>query len=430
MLENCEPNGRFQRNYHMTENLLFPSSAPSLAQINWQPTRAAGLERLAAFLPFAGKAYTRSRNIDFGPDDRSNVSALSPWLSRRLITEQEVVTAVISAHGFPAAEKFIQEVFWRTYWKGWLEMRPAMLVSFNQARLDTLQSVSTNSFLASKLARAMEGETGIACFDAWVWELRDLGWLHNHARMWFASIWIFTLRLPWQLGADFFYKHLLDADAASNTLSWRWVAGLHTKGKHYLARASNIAANSANRFNPAGQLDESALPLTQTDHFFSPSDLPRLNPTLNERVGLLLTQEDLSPESLPLQSNIIGAAGLMLSPIGAPDSPRNRFSHGAMADCKDRTSQKFGCAACDVTNSSDVVTWAKTLGVTQIVTGYAPVGMLAWRLRELSKSLAQENIELVQIMRDWDVRAWPHAGGGFFKLKDKIPTIIRELCAT
>ena len=49
--------------------------------------------------------------------------------------------------------------------------------------------------------------------------------------MWFASIWIFTLNLPWQKGAEFFMKHLLDGDAASNTLSWRWVAGLQTKGK-------------------------------------------------------------------------------------------------------------------------------------------------------------------------------------------------------
>ncbi len=67
------------------------------------------------------------------------------------------------------------------------------------------------------------------------------GYLHNHARMWFASIWIFTLRLPWELGADFFLRHLLDGDPASNTLSWRWVGGMQTMGKTYLARADNIA---------------------------------------------------------------------------------------------------------------------------------------------------------------------------------------------
>ena len=61
--------------------------------------------------------------------------------------------------------------------------------------------------------------TGIEGFDDWARELVDTGYMHNHARMWFASIWIFTLRLPWALGADFFLRHLLDADAASNTLS-------------------------------------------------------------------------------------------------------------------------------------------------------------------------------------------------------------------
>jgi deoxyribodipyrimidine photo-lyase len=411
----------------MIQNSLFPTDAPALAKINWESTRAAGLGRLAAFLPSAGQAYTRSRNIDFGPHDRSNVSALSPWLSRRLITEHEVVTAVISAHGFHRAEKFIQEVFWRTYWKGWLEMRPDVLTSFNQARLELQQSASTNTVLGSRLAIAMNGETGIACFDAWVGELRNLGWLHNHARMWFASIWIFTLELPWQLGADFFYKHLLDADAASNTLSWRWVAGLQTKGKHYLARASNIAANSANRFDPAGQLNESAMPLMETDQVVSPMELPRSNPPLTNRVGLLLTQDDLNPESLPLSSHVVGAAGLVFAPIGTPDSPRNRFSYGAMSDCKERTRQKFGCPVCDVTSANDVVVWAKTLGVTQIVTGYAPTGLVAWQLNDISKSLAQENIELVQIVRDWDLRAWPHARGGFFKLKEKLPMLIREL---
>jgi len=49
-----------------------------------------------------------------------------------------------------------------------------------------------------------------------------------------------TLGLPWQIGADFFPRHLLDGDAASNTLGWRWVAGLHTLGKVYAARSENI----------------------------------------------------------------------------------------------------------------------------------------------------------------------------------------------
>jgi deoxyribodipyrimidine photo-lyase len=76
------------------------------------------------------------------------------------------------------------------------------------------------------LGGATFGRTGIACFDQWTGELLETGYLHNHARVWFSSIWIFTLRLPWKLGADFFIRFLNDGDSASNTLSWRWVAGL------------------------------------------------------------------------------------------------------------------------------------------------------------------------------------------------------------
>ena len=93
------------------------------------------------------------------------------------------------------------------------------------------------------------GATAIEPFNDWVRELKETGYLHNHARMWFASIWIHTLELPWYLGADFFLKHLLDGDEAVNTLSWRWVAGLHTKGKTYLARASNIEKYTNGRYS-------------------------------------------------------------------------------------------------------------------------------------------------------------------------------------
>ena len=66
--------------------------------------------------------------------------------------------------------------------------------------------------------------------------------------MWFASIWIHTLKLPWELGANFFLKNLVDGDPASNTLSWRWVAGLHTKGKCYVASEDNIKKFSNGRY--------------------------------------------------------------------------------------------------------------------------------------------------------------------------------------
>ena len=78
-------------------------------------------QRLEAFLPLAGKTYAQKRNFDFGAGKHDGVSGLSPWLRHRLLLETDVLKSVLSRHGFNAAEKFVQEVFWRGYFKGWLE---------------------------------------------------------------------------------------------------------------------------------------------------------------------------------------------------------------------------------------------------------------------------------------------------------------------
>ncbi|MDX2233495.1 MAG: hypothetical protein NW200_03270 [Hyphomonadaceae bacterium] len=135
--------------------LFDPSGGPAVATVDWTPTRAAGLARLAAFLPHAGRDYARDRNVDRGPGDRSNVSALSPWIRRRLLTEEEVIAAALGRHGLPAAEKFIQEVYWRSYWKGWLEMRPGVLARYER-EVQSLQSTHAGD---SALQRAVAGRT-------------------------------------------------------------------------------------------------------------------------------------------------------------------------------------------------------------------------------------------------------------------------------
>jgi hypothetical protein len=412
----------------MTDQLSlgFPAS-PLLATIAWAPTRTAALARLEAFLPNTGRAYARDRNVDRGPSDRSNVSALSPWIRRRLITEEEVIAAVLRRHSFSAAEKFIQEVFWRTYWKGWLEMRPGVLTRFNAERLALKARLAADAALHREFARATQGETGIACFDAWAKELVEFGWLHNHARMWFASIWIFTLNLPWQLGADFFYKHLLDGDPASNTLSWRWVAGLHTGGKHYLARASNIREKTLGRFDPAGQLNENAPSLFEEGPAIAPRALA-LDKTVSEkRVGLLLHDDDLHPESLTIQADVMGVACLAPTLVSDPQNAAARFTHGALEDGLTRASHSLSVEAQPRPLSLDEVTaWAKGLGVREIVTPYAPVGLAAWALDDVAKSLARDGVRLLRIRRDLDARAWPHAKAGFFKLKEAIPKLINQ----
>ena len=65
---------------------------------NFKPTRAAGLSRLAQFAERTGDLYDRCRNYDLGPEHRANVSALSPWIRHRLITETAVFAAILDAH--------------------------------------------------------------------------------------------------------------------------------------------------------------------------------------------------------------------------------------------------------------------------------------------------------------------------------------------
>ncbi len=372
------------------------------------PSRHAALARLEAFLPQAG-SYARRRNFDLGPEDRSNVSQLSPYLRNRLISEREVATAVLDRFAPSTVDKFLQEVAWRTYWKGWLEMRPEVWEAYRR----DLDRISPSPEAES----AMAGETGIECFDFWARELVETGYLHNHARMWFASIWIFTLRLPWQLGADFFLRHLLDGDPASNTLSWRWVGGLHTRGKHYLARASNIAKYTDGRFNPVGQLDEGA-PALPPDGSFErqPIDLSDPPPE-SGRLGHLRIADDLGP------IGIEGVATAGWDPgdaaeLMAPAANVVRFHRDCLDDALERSGGER--LAGDLTPA--VRQWAEREDLDGIVIVRPTVG--PWR--DLFAGF-DPGVPVHRLVRDWDRRLWPHATAGFFKLRKKLPDFFKSL---
>ncbi|MEM1083401.1 MAG: FAD-binding domain-containing protein [Verrucomicrobiota bacterium] len=367
------------------------------------PTREAALERLNEFLPRAGAAYARDRNFDHGPDDRSNISMLSPYLRHRLITEEEVTLAVLTEHGARRAEKFLQEVAWRTYWKGWLEMRPGLWNAF----LDALPELPRNE----AYQQAVTGRSGLDCFDAWARELNETGYLHNHTRMWFASIWIFTLKLPWQLGAEFFMRHLMDADPASNTLSWRWVAGLHTPGKHYLARASNITKFTGGRFNPAGELNESATPLPPDGEFErQPLTLEPDPATGEKRVGHLLTPDDLS--SAPGELGPVSSRAVIGEASDHSGEAARRFLVGALKDVADRSEARL----LEGDPAQAIRSWIDDEKLDLVVVSQPTVG--PWH--ELT---AHPNLPIQFFTRNWDRTLWPKATAGFFKLKKSLPLL-------
>jgi deoxyribodipyrimidine photo-lyase len=399
-----------------------------------EATRAEALARLEAFVPSAGRAYRATRNEDRGPGDRSNVSVLAPYIRARLVTEVEVVRAVLARHSLSGAEKFVQEVFWRTYWKGWLESRPLVWQHYRRDVDASLDRVSHDRELSDAYARATEGRTDMPAFNAWAHELVEHGYLHNHARMWFASIWIFTLRLPWELGADFFMRHLLCGDPAANTLSWRWVAGLHTPGKTYRARRENILRYTGGRLDPGPHLAPRADALSGPT--YAAGSLPEgLTLGATGPALLLLHDDDVGLETLPLEPyDIVTSCGL-LAAEGRSSQPLAAgalsFAHGAIADALRRAPSAHEAtivSARDPVSAADgLVARARERDVRLVVTPYAPSGPVADALAVLEPLLAARTVTLVRILRPFDALAWPHATRGFFQLKSKIPGILLAL---
>lgn len=395
------------------------------------PTREAGLKRLKEFAPLAGEIYSNKRNFDFSSIEKNSVSALSPWIKHRLITEEEVLIEILKYHNPHSAMKFIQEVFWRGYFKGWLEQHPTVWSHHNEKLTKEYANLENNKFIKENYMSAVNGETGIECFDFWCKQLKSTGYLHNHVRMWFASIWVFTLKLPMELGADFFMLHLIDADAASNTLSWRWVSGLHTKGKAYAARASNIEKFTNGQFNPSGQLREDIEPLTENiNHPFVP--LVDLEQFKDEDAILLITEEDCSPETSIIENNLEVEIVPLYRKKKFPEwiEPLNTvrsFSNTAVKN----SAQRLGCKNLKPVKESNwteiILDASDKLGTKNIITPRIPVGAVKSEFRKIKKNLAEHDIYINEHYKEYDTYTWQFASKGFFKLKKQIPNILYQL---
>jgi deoxyribodipyrimidine photo-lyase len=401
-------------------------------------TRADALAAWSAFQPRLQEYARRRNHVEAG---HGNVSRLSAALRHRLITEDEVIRDTLAEPGFVAAEKWLQEVCWRRYWKGWLERRPQVWSVWRQ-RVRELRATLPGPVLARADAVAA-GESGVACMDLLARELVATGYLHNHARMWWASFWIHVEGLPWELGADFFFRHLLDADPASNTLSWRWVAGLQTPGKTYLVRLSNLEKHGHAGWLSDGTgsqrlADGAVTPLIPQEHAdTSPRPLPAFPtslPALSGRCGLWLHAEDLSPEVGPL-------AGLRPNTVAAFTSEpcegrssglaalRREAERTVLADAVTRASAHYCCPATLIPVEdpvAGVVAWAQSQSLTNIVAFAPPVGPVHDLVPALAAQLAGQGIRLTRVQRASDSHAFSLASSGFFPFWEKLSRHLRS----
>ena len=371
-------------------------------------SRAKAVVQLNNFIEQNLSDYSKLRNFDFGPDNRSNISCLSPYITHGIINELEVVDKSLKKFSFAKNEKFIQEVLWRVYWKGWLELRPNVWSDY----LIELGKVKDQFKNNQNYLDTIEGKTNLDCFNQWVIELKERNYLHNHTRMWFASIWIFTLELPWQLGAEFFMQHLYDGDAASNTLGWRWVAGVQTQGKHYLASEWNINKFTNNRFENI-KLNENAKPIS-SDKIYSVTNKSFKNSEIFEDKTLLIFENNMTFEFSDFKEYKFKKILLVSNSTNRTIKLSEKvlkFKANLLEDQKIRLEEKS--INCETININDLK------NITEDVCAiYPTVG---------------ENLDFIQnnqlknikfLYRKLDQFSWQYCNKGFFNFKNYIPKII------
>lgn len=181
------------------------------------------LERVEAVDPLE---YARTRNFTGGA-----VTRLSPYISRGVISPKRILDAVRRKKHEPyRIEKFVQELAWREYFQNvWQAQNIDEDVRQPQPDVKNLQMPKT----------LLDAATGIEAIDDAINDLYEKGYIHNHLRMYVASIACNIGRSHWKIPAKWFYYHLLDADWASNALSWQWTAGAFSNKKYY-ANQENI----------------------------------------------------------------------------------------------------------------------------------------------------------------------------------------------
>ncbi len=186
--------------------------------------RRAAIKRLRRFQP---AAYAASRNQVV----RRGVSQLSPYIRHGVLSLAELRDYVLNRYGInKGSTKFVNELAWRAFWQ----------IVYQQFGENIHQDIEEAKYAMRRRrgvpADVANADTGLVCIDDSLRELFSEGYMHNHARLWFAAYLQHWRGIDWRDGAELFYRHLLDGDPASNSLSWQWVGSTFSHKPYYFNR--------------------------------------------------------------------------------------------------------------------------------------------------------------------------------------------------
>jgi len=317
---------------------------------------------------------------------------------------------VKSKYKIKNSTKFVEEIFWRVYWKGWMENRPKVWQNFiSEKNLDYDHELYES---------AINGNTELDFFNSWVLELKQYNYLHNHTRMWFASTWIFNLGLPWQLGAKFFFKYLFDGDSASNLLSWRWVGGLQTKGKQYLFSSSNLRKFSNNRFNVEKIINKPIL-LEESNQIPLEDEIYKNNMEPKSDY-LVMFENDLHLATL---KKLLISYKKVFIILLKNEQRKIKLSESVLKFKQDLVTdfvEQFNNVE-QIDPHSIEITFKNINEIDIIYPGVGENYDFIIKFKNL------HNKKIFNLVRDVDLFAWQFAKKGFFKFKENIPKINKRI---
>ncbi|WP_085047440.1 FAD-binding domain-containing protein, partial [Brevirhabdus pacifica] len=370
----------------------------------------------------------------FLPDaagEHADIAALAPYLRHRLLSEAELLEAALARHGAANLPGLMRLMSRRLHARAWIQARPSVWYGYRQGVATAADKMQRDEGLHQAWQDACDGQTGIEPFNAWARELVDTGTLAHRKRRWFASVWIFTLRLPWELGADFFMRHLLDGDPSLNTVLWREVAGLQD-GHPYLVTVEEIAEGSP----PGHGLCHSAL--TRAARAIGGEAPPLPAPINWERAdrigatGLVVHEDDLSPEKLLPHDLDIAEIRFLSSTeeraVMPPASAVLGFAQVGMADARRRLgpSEKPVRPLAPWGTVEATLEWVLDRGLRQVVTAHAQVGPAAEKLADLEARLRIHRIPLRRLPRRIDVETFAQGHASLLQFRRAFPEMLNR----